>query len=394
MTAPTPHNEEERLQSLRALEILDTAPEERFDRITRLAAQIVGTPIVLISLVDEARQWFKSSVGVDVSQTPRDIAFCAHAILDSEVFVVPDAQEDPRFATNPLVTEAPQVRFYAGAPLSLSDGVRIGTLCAIDTQSRTLAEHERRALTDLAQIVVDELHLRKHVTDLEQTRADLEATSNELRLANENLEQFAHLASHDLRAPLKTIVNLAELAIEGSDGPAAPAELGLIRKTASELEDVVAGYRRLSRLHLSNSQPHMISGLVEAARRQVPADHEVEVRGDGQVWCDPDLMIAACVNLFRNAAQYGTGGVRVDTHADATRVVVRVSNPIGTPLEVDQSVFVPFRRLTRAGDGTGLGLAIVERVTKLHGGVAFASGSDTAFTIELSLPAGDPASCS
>ncbi len=104
MTAPTPHNEEERLQSLRALEILDTAPEERFDRITRLAAQIVGTPIVLISLVDEARQWFKSSVGVDVSQTPRDIAFCAHAILDSEVFVVPDAQEDPRFATDLLVT--------------------------------------------------------------------------------------------------------------------------------------------------------------------------------------------------------------------------------------------------------------------------------------------------
>lgn len=394
MTAPTPHNEEERLQSLRALEILDTAPEERFDRITRLAAQIVGTPIVLISLVDEARQWFKSSVGVDVSQTPRDIAFCAHAILDSEVFVVPDAQEDPRFATNPLVTEAPHVRFYAGAPLSLSDGVRIGTLCAIDTQSRTLAEHERRALADLAQIVVDELHLRKHVTDLEQTRADLETASHELRLANENLEQFAHLASHDLRAPLKTIVNLAELAIERSDGPTTPSELGLIRKTAGELEDVVAGYRRLSRLHLSNSQPRMISGLVDDARRQVPAIDGVEVRGDGEVWCDPDLMLAVFVNLFRNAAQYGTGGVRVDVESDAERVVARVSNPIGTRLEVDQSVFVPFRRLTHSGEGTGLGLAIVERVTKLHGGVALASGSDTAFTIELSLPAGDPASCS
>lgn len=392
MIAPLPPNEQQRLQSLRALAILDTPPEERFDRITRLAAQFVGTPIVLISLVDEARQWFKSAVGLDATQTPRDVAFCAHAILDSEVLVVPDAHDDPRFAENALVTGAPHVRFYAGAPLSLSDGVRIGTLCAIDTQSRTLSERERSALVDLAQIVVDELHLRKHVVDLHATRTALEAASGELRSANESLEQFAHLAAHDLRAPLKTIVNLAELALEGADPNTGSTELGLIRKTAGELEDVVSGYRRLSKLQLSVSEPHRIAVLLEAARTQVAADHVIDVHGDAEVRCDPDLMRAVFVNLLRNAAQYGSGCVRIETAVRNERVVVRFSNPVATPIVVDQSVFVPFRRLTSAGDGTGLGLAIVDRVAKLHRGTATASSADGSFSIEISLPAGDSTS--
>lgn len=389
MIAPLPDDEQHRLQCLRALEILDTPPEERFDRITRLAAQFVGTPIVLISLVDEARQWFKSAVGLDATQTPRDVAFCAHAILDTEVLVVPDAQDDPRFAENPLVTGAPHVRFYAGAPLSLPSGARIGTLCAIDTQSRTLSEHERSALVDLAQIVVDELHLRKHVVELHTTRTALETASSDLRRANESLEQFAHLAAHDLRAPLKTIVNLAELALEDVDPGSGSTELGLIHKTAGELEGVVSGYRRLSQLRLSVSEPHQVAALLEAARNQVAPDHPLEVRGDAELRCDPDLMRAAFVNLLRNAAQYGSGRVLAETEVRDERVLLRFSNPVAAPIDVDQSVFVPFRRLSDAGDGTGLGLAIVDRVTKLHGGTATAACAEESFSIELSLPVGD-----
>lgn len=389
MIAPLPDDEQHRLQSLRALAILDTPPEERFDRITRLAAQFVGTPIVLISLVDEARQWFKSAVGLDATQTPRDVAFCAHAILDAEVLVVPDAHDDPRFAENPLVTGAPHVRFYAGAPLSLPNGVRIGTLCAIDTQSRTLSERERSALVDLAQIVVDELHLRKHVQELHTTRTALETASGELRRANESLEQFAHLAAHDLRAPLKTIVNLAELALEGAEPDTGSTELGLIHKTAGELEGLVSGYRRLSQLQLCVSEPHRTAVLLESAREQVAADHQIDVQGDAELRCDPDLMRAAFVNLLRNAAQYGSGRVQVETTVCDQRVVLRFSNPVAAPIAVDQSVFVPFRRLSSAGDGTGLGLAIVDRVTKLHGGTTTAACADGSFSIELSLPVGD-----
>lgn len=391
MIAPLPPNEQQRLQSLRALAILDTPPEERFDRITRLAAQIVGTPIVLISLVDEARQWFKSAVGLDAPETPRDVAFCAHAILDTEVFVVPDAHLDPRFSDNPLVTGAPDVRFYAGAPLSLSDGARIGTLCAIDTQSRSLAEHERSALVDLAQIVVDELYLRKHVVDLNATRTDLEATSAQLRRANESLEQFAHIASHDLRAPLTTMINLADLALERAD-PDAGTEIRMIREAAGHLENVVSGYRRLSRLQLAKLEPRRISGLVEAARSEVGAAEVLEVSGDAELSCDPDLIRSAFVNLLRNAAHHGSGGVRIDTEARDNLVVVRFSNPVAKSIEVDQTVFAPFRRLTKEGEGTGLGLAIVDRVTKLHGGTATASCTDPVFTIELSLPLGQASS--
>lgn len=148
-----PCNETERLAALRALEILDTPPEERFDRITRIARHLFGVPITLVSLVDKERQWFKSRQGLDATETPRNISFCGHAILDQDIFQISNALEDPRFADNPLVTSPPDIRFYAGAPLSTLDGHRIGTLCLIDSQPRTLDPAEKQLLRDLADLV-------------------------------------------------------------------------------------------------------------------------------------------------------------------------------------------------------------------------------------------------
>ena len=153
-----------RVARLRAYGILDTPPEETFDRITRLASDIVGTPITLISLVDSERQWFKSRIGLEASETPRDFAFCDHTIRTPDVLVVEDATSDPRFADNPLVVDGPRIRFYAGAPLTTEDGYRIGTLCAIDTKPRGISERETEALRDLAQIVMSELRLRQVVS--------------------------------------------------------------------------------------------------------------------------------------------------------------------------------------------------------------------------------------
>jgi PAS domain S-box-containing protein len=160
--AALPADEIQRLARLRALSVLDSAPEPLFDSFARLAAQIAGTPIALLSLVDEQRQWFKANLGLPgVQQTPRDLAFCAHAILQHNVLEVPNAQLDPRFADNPLVTGEPGIRFYAGAPLTLPSGERLGTLCVIDRAPRQLSEAQRAQLAELAQAVVQALLLRE-----------------------------------------------------------------------------------------------------------------------------------------------------------------------------------------------------------------------------------------
>ena len=148
-----PPDEDKRLQALCDLNILDTQPEERFDRITRLAQRTFAVPIALVSLIDANRQWFKSKQGLDAAQTPRSISFCGHTILSDEPLVVPDATKDPRFADNPMVTGEPRIRFYAGWPLHAPDGSRIGTLCLIDVKPREFDLESRRALRDMAEIV-------------------------------------------------------------------------------------------------------------------------------------------------------------------------------------------------------------------------------------------------
>ena len=158
---PLPSNEQARLKALYSYEVLDTGSEPTFDGIARLAAQLCGTPIALISLVDEGRQWFKSCSGLEARQTGRDVAFCTHAILQPGVFVIPDALADPRFATNPLVTGEPHIRFYAGAPLINPDGLALGTVCVIDRLPRQLTPEQGRTLETLAEQVVAQLELRR-----------------------------------------------------------------------------------------------------------------------------------------------------------------------------------------------------------------------------------------
>lgn len=154
---PIPLDETVRLKSLQSLKILDTQPEERFDRITRLARSVFRVPISLVSLIDSDRQWFKSRAGLDTSETPRTISFCGHAIQGSDVFVVPNACGDERFCDNPLVLDEPRIRFYAGYPLHAPDGSRLGTLCIIDREPREFGIEEAETLKHLGQMVEAEL---------------------------------------------------------------------------------------------------------------------------------------------------------------------------------------------------------------------------------------------
>lgn len=151
-----PADELKRMETLRNLKILDTPPEERFDRVTRMAQRVFGTPIALVSIVDENRQWFKSRQGLEATETPREISFCGHAILENKIMVVADASKDERFNDNPLVTEDPNIRFYAGYPIGAPDGTRMGTLCVIDDQPREFSKDDLRLLRELGQMVEEE----------------------------------------------------------------------------------------------------------------------------------------------------------------------------------------------------------------------------------------------
>ncbi len=187
--APTPPDETARLAALGRYAILDTPEEVAFDRITRLVSGIFQVPIATVTLVDEKRQWFKACVGLNTSGTGRDVAFCAHAILQNEVLIVPDAREDARFRDNPLVTGAPHIRFYAGAPLITAEGFKLGTVCVIDTVPRDFSAAEAAMLADFAAIVTDEMELRLATVRLSAEIAGHRRTEESLRLLGAAVEQ-------------------------------------------------------------------------------------------------------------------------------------------------------------------------------------------------------------
>ncbi|HTN93015.1 MAG TPA: EAL domain-containing protein [Gallionella sp.] len=233
MRAPLPPNEAQRLEALRGYHILDTLPEQDFDDLTFLAQQICQTPIALISLVDENRQWFKSKVGVSHSETSLEFAFCPYAILDPDkMLIVQDAQKDPRFAESPRVTGGPKIRFYAGAPLVTHDGLALGTLCVIDRVPRDLTAEQKTSLHALSRIVITQLEMRRNLDMLRLSEKQLESLNSEL-------EQKVEARTADLRIAAAAFDAQESLMITDPDGVILRVNKAFTETTGYTPEEVV-----------------------------------------------------------------------------------------------------------------------------------------------------------
>ncbi len=369
--APLPDNEPQRLTALHSYHILDTAPDLAFDEIADLAAEICETPIALVSLVDESRQWFKANPGLSVRETARSVAFCAHAILQDDVFVVPDALEDERFADNPLVTGPPNIRFYAGAPLFTEDGCGLGTLCVIDQKPRSFTPHQRKALSVL----------RRHVLNLMELRRQ----NQELRALNSEVQSFGYACSHDLVAPIRRIVSFCRILNEDF-APALKEDGGKllerIERSALDMRDLIDGLltlSQISRLELNATRIDLgeLAAAVVDELKSNDSQRKVETRiaPDLSVYGDRRLLRIALTNLLSNAWKFTAKRpvAKIDIGAqerNGERFFYVRDNGVGFDGAYADKLFMPFKRLHTEDEfaGAGIGLATVRRIIERHGG--------------------------
>ena len=391
-------DEKQRLEALYDYDILDTEAEKVFDDLTQLASEICGTPIALISLIDPDRQWFKSAVGLDASETSRDIAFCSHAILQREIFEIHDATQDDRFFDNPLVTGDPNIRFYAGAPLVTPDGYALGTLCAISDQPKTLAEQQRNALEILSREVVSQLELRKKVRQLEE--------------ASQHKTDFLSNMSHEVRNPINGILgtllllqdtqlshsqaNLVNLAIKSSES------LLAIVNDVLDLSKIEAGKIELESTEfdlLDLTGDIAASHAIKADEKNIELICPSHYLDRSRVFGDPLRIRQVLNNLVGNAIKFtDKGQIRVSVfpeqlNGDQVCMRFEVSDSgVGLTEEQITKLFNRYAQAesstSRKHGGTGLGLVISKQLVEAMGGEigvesTLGKGSTFWFTIPM-----------
>jgi len=395
--ANIPANEDARLAALRSYEILDTPPEQEFDDLTRLASLICGTPMAVISLVDKERQWFKSRVGIEVTEMPRDAAFCMYTLLGPELFIVPDASRDGRFADDPQVISGPQLRFYAGMPIVSTGGHVLGTLCTMDHAPRELSDDQKEALAILSRQAGAHFQLRR--------------TYSELQKLQELRDRLTQMIVHDLRQPLQSLMGglhtmgalgqlnddqreFLQMSLDGGEALLSMINdlLDISKLESGQLE---LDYSLLSPELLLEGPLTQLAQL--AAQKNITLATVVEP-GLPLVQGDREKLGRTLVNLVGNAVKFTPQGGTITLAARRGQVDQSVNFSVtdtgeGIPAAAFGKIFEKFGQVaTRSGGqkmSTGLGLTFCKMVVEAHGGsLRVESELGIGSTFVITLPVG------
>lgn len=389
--------DQNRQEALASYSILDTLPDDDYDNLTAIASEICGTPISLVSLLDNDRQWFKSHHGLEISETPIEYSFCAHAIYEpNKLFVVEDARQDERFRDNPLVSGEPFIAFYAGVPLVTQEGHPLGTLCVIDRKPKRLSESQRQSLEALARQVINLLELRRHKYELKRANQLLEDK-------NSMLEKFASLAATDIKSPLNNIRNTylaflksyrQQIDRQGQD------MLSTIYDATRKLTSLVDGLKKSSRAEAtikSSKSRVKLKTIQDDIIKLYPASDDYRIYfffQDNTIFTNRLALQQILINLVSNAIKYNDkviAEVEVGSREDERFYEFFVSdNGPGIRAEDQERIFEMFsvlQAVDRYGEySTGIGLASVKKLVKELGGeisVDSDEGVGSIFTFSL-----------
>lgn len=393
--AKLPINEARRLRILKEYQILDTESENEFDEITKLASEICESPISLISLVDNNRQWFKSAHGLSLKETPRTLSFCAHAIHDEALFVVEDARNDVRFHDSPLVTENPNIVFYAGVALIDKEGFALGTLCVIDNKTKKLTEFQEKALKTLSHQIMKLIELKK-------ANYKLNAKNNLLEQSYDELERFSHVVSHDIKSPLNNILGLTELLKEEQcvvPNSEANLYIDLIKESSEKLKqyiDATLSAYKNGTLASDEKEFFQLNSILKECSKLLNPKNEFEINlpENLEIFNYKSSFEQIFLNLISNAIKYNDKPkvvitIRLDIQPDYYTIYVK-DNGIGIENDQLEFIFDMFFTLEKVdrfhNTGTGIGLSTVKTLVNRAGGEITAQsilGEGTTFILKF-----------